>query len=294
MQGNAAHRAVLLDEIIYQLHVEKNKNYIDATVDGGALAEAILERNAPNGMLLGFEWDISLFKVAQKRLEAFKERCAIVHSNYADMKLVAREQKFGPIAGIVFDLGVSSYHFGASGRGFSFQRDEPLDMRFNQGDQFETASDILNTYSYEDLAKILREYGEERNAEKIAHIIVSERTHHEIKTTQQLVRIVGRAYGMRKGRTNPATKTFQALRIAVNRELENIADALPQALEILAPGGYVAVISFHSLEDRIVKNFFNAQKTNHRIITKKPITPSVKEVKQNPKARSAKLRILQK
>lgn len=181
MTGYKDHVPVLVNEVINHIHVSKNKNYIDATVDGGALAQTILERNAPHGMLLGFEWDEQLWKTATQRLEIFKDRCAVVHSNYVNMKSVVAERKFGPVAGIIFDLGVSSYHFESSGRGFSFQRDEPLDMRFNPGEQFETASDIINSYSCEDLEKILRHYGEERNADVIAASIVSERDADQLK-----------------------------------------------------------------------------------------------------------------
>lgn len=294
MKAEGIHTPVLLNEVINYLHVEKNKKYIDATVDGGALAQAILERNAPHGMLLGFEWDQSLFEAARKRLSKFQERCVIVHSNYADMKTVVAEKKFGPVSGIVFDLGVSTYHFEESGRGFSFQKDEALDMRFNPHEQFETAGDIVNTYGYEDIEKIISEYGEEQNAKIIAQEIVSERKHRPIVTTHQLVRIIERSYKGVRGKIHSATKTFQALRIAVNREFENIKTALPDALEILEPEGYLAVISFHSLEDKIVKTFFNQKKSTHNIITKKPITPNIEEIRNNPKARSAKLRILQK
>ncbi|RJQ13628.1 16S rRNA (cytosine(1402)-N(4))-methyltransferase RsmH [Candidatus Parcubacteria bacterium] len=290
------HTPVLLKEVIEYLDVKKNKNYIDATVDGGSVAEAILEGNGPNGKLLGIDWDEKLVKEAVGRLEKFSERVDIVHSNFVNIASITKEKNFSNISGIVFDLGVSNFHFEKSGRGFSFLKEEPLDMRYSPNEQFTMAADILNSYSEEDLARIIKNYGEERHFRLISKAIVYSRKKNPFNFTGQLAsvieKVVGRFY--KKQKIHPATKTFQALRIEVNKELENIEYVLPKAVELLEEGGRLVVISFHSLEDRIVKNFFRSQNKIQKIITKKPIIPTIKEIKINPKARSAKMRVLEK
>ncbi len=298
------HKAVLQKEVLQYLDPKPNENFIDCTIDGGGHATAILEKNRPNGKVLGIEIDPGLYE----KLQAVKpDRLILINDSYVNLKKVVKEHNFGSADGILFDLGMSSWHLEESGKGFSFMRDEPLDMRYGYKYQipnrnkflageskyqnYLTAKKIVNEYPQEKIEEILKEYGEERFNRRIAKAIIKERKIKPIKTTFQLVEVIKKAVprNYEKGRIHPATRTFQALRIAVNDELNNLRKVLPQAIEILAPGGRIVIISFHSLEDRIVKNFFKEVK-NIGIITKKPVIASEEEIKTNPRSRSAKLR----
>ena len=282
------HIPVLQKEVLQYLDPKPNENFIDATIDGGGHTAAILEKIKPNGKVLGIEIDPEIYqKLKSKNLD----RLVLTNDSYVNLKSILEKNHFRPVNGILFDLGMSSWHLEESGRGFTFMKDEPLDMRYSLENNL-TAEKIINNYSQEEIEKILKEYGEERFARRIAKRIIKERP---IKTTLQLVEIIKRVV---PGRTkiNPATRTFQALRIAVNDELNNLRKVLPQTIEVLAPGGKIVIISFHSLEDRIVKNFFReeARKGPLRILTKKPVRPSKEEIKINPRSRSAKLRAAMK
>ena len=274
------HIPVLQKEVLKYLDPKPNENFIDCTVGGAGHSLAILERTVPQGKVLGIDQDCEILKNIKRQ-----SRFILVCDNFANLKEIVKKEKFGKVQGILFDLGMSSWHLTESGRGFSFKKREPLDMRYSLDNQL-TAEKIINFWSKFELEKILREYGEEKKARKIAEKIIEVRKEKPIKTTDSLREIVNEA------RVAPR-RTFQALRIAVNDELNNLEKSLPQSLEILRPGGRIVVISFHSLEDRIVKNFFK-NRASKGILTKKPVTPSEQEIKINPRSRSAKLRAAQK
>ena len=296
------HIPVLKNEVLKYLKPEPNENFIDCTIGEAGHTLAILEKNGPKGKVLGIDQDPQIIEKCKLKIKGFKERVILVCDNFANLKEIVNKENFRPVSGILFDLGMSSWHLKESGRGFSFLRDEPLDMRYHyknqklkvKGQKFLTAKEIVNKWSEKEIAQVLRIYGEEKFAKKIAREIVKERKTKPIETTSQLVAIIQKAVpkNYERGRIHPATRTFQALRITVNNELENLKKALPQALEVLEPGGRLVVISFHSLEDRIVKIFFKAKKKEGKveILTKKPVRPSEKEIKFNPASRSAKLR----
>jgi len=285
-----SHIPVLQKEVLEYLSPKPNQNFIDCTIGEAGHTLAILEKNKPEGKVLGIEWDIELYKNLSKLTI---NKLSLVNDNFVNLKEIVERERFKPVYGIIFDLGMSSWHLEESGRGFSFLRNEPLDMRFGVQNEL-TAEEIVNKWKAKDIEKVLEEYGEERFAKRIAKNIVEIRKFKPIETTFQLLDVIKKAvpgwYQHRK--IHFATRTFQALRIAVNDELENLKEVLPQALEILMPGGCLVIISFHSLEDRIVKNFFANQK--FKILTKKPITPSEEEIKINPRSRSAKLRAILK
>ena len=288
------HIPVLQKEVIQYLDPKPNQNFIDCTIGEGGHSLAITERISPNGRVLGIDWSPELTQELKT-----KNNLVLVCDNFVNLRSVVEKYKFKPIQGILFDLGMSSWHLEESGKGFSFQREEPLDMRYNLQNQL-TAEKILNYWSKFEIEKILKEYGEEKFARQIAKVIIEERKIKPIKNTLQLVEIIKKAVPKRylHQKIHFATRTFQALRIAVNDELSNLKKALPQALEILKSKGKLLVISFHSLEDRIVKNFFKQQTREGlpkiKILTKKPIGPSIEEIKINPRSRSAKLRAAQK
>lgn len=285
------HKSVLQKEVLEYLAPKPNENFIDATIGEAGHALSILERIGPKGRVLGIEWDLQLYK---KLLKLDINRLILANDSFANLKKIVERKKFERVQGILLDLGISSWHLEESKRGFSFQRDEPLVMRYDGNLTKLTAEEILNKWLEKEIERILREYGEERFAKKISRKIIEERKHKLIETTSQLVEVIEKAVPGWYQRTKRhfATKTFQALRIAVNDELSNLERALPQTLEILEKGGRIVVISFHSLEDRIVKNFFKkeAKEDALKIITKKPIRPSKEEIKINPRSRSAKLR----
>lgn len=286
------HIPVLKEKVIEYLEPKPNENFVDCTVGQGGHAFALLEKTGPKGKVLGIDQDSAfLSQLRQTIQKKYRHRLILAEGNFAHITDILRQEKFKPVHGILFDLGFSYLHIEESKRGFSFQKQEPLDMRYSTANPV-TAEKIVNYWSKTDLERILKEYGEEQFSEEIAQAIVEQRASTPIVKTTQLVKIIQdvtpKWYHRKK--MHPATKTFQALRIAVNRELENIKEALPQAVELLEPKGRIAVISFHSLEDRIVKNFFKTH-PSLSMITKKPITPSFQEQKANPRSRSAKLRV---
>lgn len=270
--------------------------FIDATVNGGGHSAAVAEKISPGGVLIGIDLDCDLIKAANSQfpISNFQSKIIFECDTYVHIKAIATRHGISRVDGILFDLGFSSYHIDQSGRGFSFQKDEPLDMRYNTKTNATTAKDIINHESREAIEDIIREYGGERFASSIARAIASARGRGEIATAGQLSDIIRRAIPLRyRGtRVHPATRTFQALRIAVNQELASLEETLPDASAILRSGGRLAVISFHSLEDRIVKNFFRQQEKigAMRIVTKKPLRPSSQELRMNTRSGPARLR----
>jgi len=301
--NSSYHVPVMLEETMEALAVQPGGRYVDCTVGGGGHAQAILERSYPGGQLLGIDADPEAVNTSRKRLEAHRNSVLLVNDNFVNLQATCIKYDFFPVHGILFDLGLSSRQLNGSGRGFSFQYDAPLDMRFNPRQEV-TAADIVNTSPEIELARIIRTYGEEGHSRQIAHRIVRERP---ITSTLHLARIVEKVVVRKEGRIHPATKTFQALRIAVNLELENLEIALKQAIELLGFGGRVVVISYHSLEDRIVKRFMQREargcvcppgtpvcicghEPRLKLIRRHVITPSEEEVQANPRSRSARLR----
>ncbi|MBI2577345.1 MAG: 16S rRNA (cytosine(1402)-N(4))-methyltransferase RsmH [Candidatus Wildermuthbacteria bacterium] len=286
------HQPVLLKEVLECLSPQPNENFIDCTLGEAGHTLALLERTNPHGKVLGLELNEQTLEKTKARLKAsqYADRVAIAEGNFADLQEIAKGLKFAPVHGILLDLGFSSLELEQSERGFSFRQNEPLDMRFSAKTP-ETAADIVNTKTPEEIEQILKECGEERFARQIARAIANERNRKRIETTFQLVEIIGKAVPAwyKRQRLHFATRTFQALRIAVNSELENLSKVLAQAIEILEPNGRIAIISFHSLEDRIIKQFFRSS-ANLEVITKKPVSPSKTEIQMNPRSRSAKLR----
>lgn len=286
---NNYHIPVLVNEVIYYLNVKEGKKYIDATLGGGGHTKAILDRG---GIVLGIDKDQDAIEYAKKELGVYKERIIIEKGNFSQMKKIAQKHNFSP-DGILFDLGVSSYQLNTPGRGFSFKNDAVLDMRMDKSSDF-SALDIVNRYPYENLVRILQRFGEEHLAQPIAKAIISARKKNNITKTSELAGLITevyRKYG-KFGSHNPATKTFQAIRIETNSELSSLQHGLEQAIDLLPSNGILAVISYHSLEDRIVKLDMNnsALKT----ITNKPVVASKAEINNNPRSRSAKLRVCKK
>lgn len=293
------HESVLLNESVFYLKVRPGKKYIDATVGTGGHTAAILRRG---GSVLGIDCNPEAIAIAQRGLEVGSGKCAggvgswrLVGGNFRDIKKIAKDHGFYPVAGVLFDLGLSSYQLEHSGRGFSFLKDEPLDMR-TAPDLTVKAADLVNGLSRKELYELFKNFGEDTRARRLADAIVKQRRVAPIKTTKQLADLVYAQTPLpSRVWRNPATKIFQALRIAVNSELSNLQSALPQALDLLEPKGRLVVISFHSLEDRIVKRFFREGEVlrRFRVLTRRPRRPSVKEVRQNPRSRSAKLRAVE-
>jgi 16S rRNA (cytosine1402-N4)-methyltransferase len=284
MPQSAVHISVLFQEVVRYLAPRDGGCYIDATLGAGGHAAGILQASAPTGRLLGLDADPSALAIAATNLAEYGNRVLLVHSNFERLREVAAAKSFLPADGIILDLGLSSMQLGDAARGFSFQSDGALDMRFNP-DEPTTAADLVNSLDEKELADLIYEFGEERASRRIAHAVVDARP---IDTAAQLASVIERAVG-RRGRIHPATRTFQALRIAVNREIDVLKSGLPQIVETLAPRGRVVIISFHSLEDRLVKNFFR-ESTQLEILTKHPIRPTHAETVANPRSRSAKLR----
>jgi 16S rRNA (cytosine1402-N4)-methyltransferase len=297
------HTPVLLSETLRALAVQPGGRYIDCTLGGGGHAAAILDHSSPGGQLLGIDADPKAIEVSRERLQHYKNSILLVNENFVNLQATCIKYDFTPVHGILFDLGLSSLQLNGNSRGFSFQYDAPLDMRFNPRQKV-TAADIVNTTPEAALAHIIKTYGEEIHGHRIARRIVQERP---IETTHQLVRLIEKAVGGRRGKLHPATKTFQALRIVVNHELEYLETSLRQAIDLLGFAGRLVVISYHSLEDRIVKQLLQKEAKGcicppdtptcvcgHiprlRLINKKVITPSAMEIDLNPRSRSAKLR----
>ena len=306
------HVPVLYREVLEGLDIKSGGVYIDGTLGGAGHASGICERLGSEGWLIGIDRDSDAIEAAGKRLEGFGCRKTLVQSNYSEVKLVKDELGVSRVDGALLDLGVSSFQLDNPQRGFSYMHDAPLDMRMDARDAL-TAEDIINGYSREDLAKIISEYGEERWAARIAQFIEKERAKKRITSTFELVDIIKAAIPAQARREgpHPAKRTFQAIRIEVNGELERLEAAVSDFIDILSPGGRLAVISFHSLEDRIVKNVIAkrldpctcppefpvcvcGKKPDIKKITKKPVTAGGKELSENPRARSAKLRIVEK
>lgn len=279
-----AHVPVLYNAVLEFLALHPNRKYIDATLGAGGHAAGILEASAPSGRLLGIDADPNALVVAAKNLSRFNDRAVWVHANFSQLYRVAAANGFVPANGILIDLGLSSMQISDDARGFSFRSTGALDMRFNPDDAT-TAADLVNALPENELANLIFEYGEERASRRIARGIVNARP---ITSASQLAAVIEKAIG-RRGRIHPATRTFQALRIAVNRELQVLEETLPQIIETLAPRGRAVIIAYHSLEDRLVKNFFRESKELN-VLTKHPVRPARAEIIANPRARSAKLR----
>jgi 16S rRNA (cytosine1402-N4)-methyltransferase len=303
MDAEGIHVPVLLEEALNGLQVKAGGRYIDCTLGTGGHARRILEESAPDGRLLGIDLDAQAIEVARRRLAPYEERITLVHDNFSRLKDIASEQRYIAADGVLLDLGVSSPQLQQGDRGFSFQQEGPLDMRFDLEGEI-TASHLVNKLRERELADILAKYGEEPKAKAIARTIVKNRP---LQTTLDLANLVVRTVG-RQRRLHPATRTFQALRIAVNEELRALSEVLSQIPAVLALGGRMAIITFHSLEDRLVKQFMAQEARDcicppkvpacacdHRrtlqIVTKKPVRPSSAEIRENPRCRSAKLRI---
>lgn len=286
----AAHIPVMLSEVLRFLSPRPGGRFIDATLGAGGHALAILELAAPDGTLLALDQDASAIEAAQQTLESYGSRIVFVKSNFRNVARIAAENGFDGADGVLADLGVSSMMLDDPARGFSFMREGPLDMRMDQQQPL-TAADVVNAYSPTEIAAILFKYGEERRSRAIARSIVRSRPLiWTTDLTQAIERVLGAA---RRGRIHPATRTFQALRIFVNDELSSLEEFLAKSMNIVRPGGRVVVVTFHSLEDRIVKNCFRNSSAG-TVLTRKVVTASEDELRRNPRARSAKLRAWEK
>ncbi len=294
-----SHEPVLVDEILFWLQCKPGGVYVDCTLGYAGLATQILDRTAPDGILLGIDRDASALADSRARLEGVMSRVYLRHGNFSELKTLVAEAGLARVDGVIFDLGVSSPQLDRAERGFSFREDGPLDMRMDQSEGH-TAADLVRDLPETELADLIYQLGEERYSRRIARAIVQARMHGVIGTTWELAAVVERAVpaSYRHGRIHCATRTFQALRIAVNRELDVLEPALRDAVDMLAPGGRVCAVSFHSLEDRIVKHTFRALASRSdasvRVLTKKPVIASDNERSHNPRSRSAKLRVAER
>lgn len=285
------HQPVLFQEVLKHLDPKPNQNFIDGTLGEGGHAQEILKLISPDGKLLGIDLDQRNLNISQEKFlnnNISKERFILVQGNFKNIKQYAQENNFKNIQGILLDLGLNSYFLDESERGFTFRKDEKLDMRFDPDKNELTAYEVVNTYPEKEIADIIYKYGEERFSRAIAKKIVNQRRIKKIETTYELAQLIGK--------TKEIARVFQAIRIYVNKELENLETVIPDALDVLTPTGKLAVISFHSLEDRIVKNLFKQYSLtkNYTLITKKPITASKEELTKNHRSHSAKMRIIQK
>jgi len=292
--SGVSHVPVLLDEVLEFLHPRRGGIYVDGNLGLGGHAAAVLEKSTPDGKLVGLDWDDRALSQARLNLAEFGERAICVRSNFAEMETVLDGMGIGGVDGILLDLGLSSLQLDGGERGFSFRGSEPLDMRMDDRSP-ETAADLLNKLSREELADMFYYFGEERQARPIAAMVVADRIKRPFATTDQLVGTVERAVPRRfhPRKIHVATRVFQALRIAVNRELDNLVKILASGVELLKPGGRFCVISFHSLEDRLVKRAF-AEDQRLQVITRRPVRPKEGECQRNPRARSAKLRVAER
>lgn len=307
-----SHTSVLLNETIENLKIKPDGIYVDGTLGGAGHSSHICERLSATGRLIGIDQDEAAIAAAGKRLEPFQNQVTIIRSNYCDMVPRLAEIGVTGVDGILLDLGVSSYQLDNAERGFTYREDVPLDMRMDQRNE-QTAKDIVNTYSEMELYRIIRDYGEDRFAKNIAKHIVQARQKKEIETTGELTEIIRASIPAKVRATggHPAKRTFQAIRIELNRELDVLEDSIDTMIERLAPGGRLSIITFHSLEDRIVKNRFRTnenpcicppdfpvcvcgRKSRGRVITRKPILPTDQEMEENPRSKSAKLRVFEK
>lgn len=304
------HVPVLLAEAVAALGVRADGVYLDGTAGGGGHAEALAQQLGGGGRLLALDRDADAVRRVRARLAAYGERVCVEYGNFADMETIAHRHGLMRVDGVLLDLGMSSFQVDEAGRGFSFMNDAALDMRMDRAQNL-TAADLVQRLDEQELADVFWRYGEEPAARRIARAVVTERGRAPIVTTGRLADVVARAVGGRRGKIHPATRVFQALRLAVNGELENLAQGLESALRLLGPGGRLAVISFHSLEDRIVKRTLQAhagrwenlpaggrrwagQRPAVRLVTRRPRTPTPGECERNPRARSAKLRVAER
>ena len=308
-----AHEPVLLDEVVHYLRPKPGQRFIDCTLGGGGHTAALAKRIAPDGSILGIDLDPSALQAAKASTKQLPIRVTIAQGNFKDLRHLANQHGFQPVNGILIDLGLSSGQLQDQKRGFSFLADGRLDMRFGP-EQTQTAAAILNDWSEDELTALFKNFGEEPLAKPIARAIVEQRNTTAIENPRQLLEIIIPLYHRRyhkPSKHNPATRVFQALRIAVNDELENLRQVLPQAVGLLTPGGRLGIISYHSLEDRIVKNYFRQESRDcicppalpqcqcqHRrlirLVSRKPVVPTEAEVTRNPRSRSAKLRVIEK
>lgn len=291
------HIPVLLHETIQLLQPQPNDNFIDATFGFGGHSLELLKYTAPAGQILGLEWDPVVINYSINMLKDKKElakRLKLRQTNYRYIKQVAEQENFTRVKGVVFDLGLSSFDLEQSGRGFSFQKNEPLDMRYNPQEVRLTAFEIVNYFSEKKLEQILETYGEERSARQIARQIIETRKHKKITTSKELAEIV-LSTKKRNHKIHPATQTFMALRMFINGELDNLREGLAGAYDILQPGGRVAIISFSGGEDKVIKEIFRLLKRRGgRVVTKQVVRPRLEEIRSNPRARSARLRLIEK
>jgi 16S rRNA (cytosine1402-N4)-methyltransferase len=306
------HEPVMLEEVVQSLRCRSGGIYVDGTLGGGGHARVILERSAPEGLLIGIDRDGDAVFESEKSLQPFGPRKILVKGNFADIGNILTNLNIGKVDGILLDLGVSSHQLDTADRGFSFSLDAPLDMRMDQGSRY-SAHDLVNLSPEKELRQCIREYGEEPMAGRIARAISAKREAGAIRTTAELADVVSRAVRRRgfHGKTHPATRTFQAIRMTVNQELPNLRRAIDAAVDRLRSGGRLSVISFHSLEDRIVKEAFQSgegrcqcppgmpvcrclREVRLRVLTRKPLRPGADENERNPRARSARLRTAEK
>lgn len=307
-----SHVPVLLNEVIENLNIKEDGIYFDGTLGGGGHSGEILKRLGPSGRLIATDQDREAIESTRERLKEFGDKLTIVKDNFVNIDAVLKNLGVKEVDGILLDLGVSSYQLDNKDRGFSYREDAPLDMRMDK-DSGKTAEDIVNDYTAEELTRIIREYGEDPLAAKIARTIVAAREKERIKTTFQLNEIIRSALPEKVKRKvgHPAKQTYQAIRIELNHELEVLEQSLDKMIDLLAPGGRLCIITFHSLEDRIVKNTFRnamnpcicppefpvcvcGRKSKGNIITRKPIAPGEEELKVNPRSKSSKLRVFEK
>ena len=307
------HKSVLLDETIESLDIKPDGIYVDGTLGGGGHASEVCRRLGDKGRFIGIDQDADAIAAASERLKEFGDKVTIVRSNYENVDEVLKELGISQVDGIYLDLGVSSYQLDTAERGFTYREDDaPLDMRMDQRNEM-TAKDIVNTYSESELFHIIKNYGEDRFAKNIAKHIVRARQEKEIETTGELIEITKAAIPAKVRATggHPAKRTFQAIRIELNKELEVLENSIDKMTDLLAPGGRLSIITFHSLEDRIVKNRFRinenpctcppdfpvcmcGKKSKGRVVTRKPILPSEEELSENKRSKSAKLRVFEK
>ena len=306
------HTSVLLHETVDGLNIKPDGIYVDATLGGGGHAYEVCSQLGEQGRFIGIDQDAAAIEAAGKRLEGFGEKVTIIRSNYRDMKPRLHEIGIDKVDGIVIDLGVSSYQLDTAERGFSYRADAPLDMRMDQRQKM-TAKDIVNNYSEAELYRVIRDYGEDKFAKNIAKHIAAARSKAPIETTEQLNEIIRHAIPMkiRKASGHPSKRTFQAIRIELNHELDVLRDSLDEMIDMLNPGGRICIITFHSLEDRIVKSAFRKNEnpctcpshfpvcvcgkvSKGKVITRKPILPSEEEMESNSRSKSAKLRIFER
>lgn len=306
------HKSVLLNETVDSLAIKPDGIYVDGTLGGGGHAYEVAGRLGEKGRLIGIDQDAAAIEAASGRLEPFKEKVTIVRSNYEKINEVLDELDIPKVDGIYLDLGVSSYQLDTAERGFTYREDAPLDMRMDQR-KTETAKDIINTYGEMELYRVIRDYGEDRFAKNIAKHIVRARQEKEIETTGELIEIIKAAIPAKVRATggHPAKRTFQAIRIELNKELEVLEHSIDTMIDRLAPGGRLSIITFHSLEDRIVKSRFRlaenpctcppdfpvcmcGKKSKGRVVTRKPILPKEEELSENSRSKSAKLRVFEK